>query len=218
MAAASLLTLLLGCGEPRPCYESGDAELLAIGDSIQAWYASDCGAVADHAGRALGLTVRNQAVSGAHLTGDDAIADQVPAGDFGWVLLNGGANDVNGECDCAVEGDCAGVLDALVSADGASGELPALLDRLTGAGHRVALLRYYPPLPDAGFGFDQCLAELEVLRQRQAAAADRRAGAWLVDPDPLVDAELYASDGIHPSKEGARRLGELTAEVISSAH
>ena len=51
-----------------------------------------------------------------------------------------GCIDLNEECAC---GDCDSLLDEMIAADGSSGIMADLVERITGDGHKVALMGYY---------------------------------------------------------------------------
>ena len=139
---------------PRPCSADKDeAEILAIGDSILAFHSGSCASIPDVAGETLGRPVRNAAKSGAkvspgfgHIWGD--IRNQYLEGDWDWVVVEGGVNDLNNDCDC---GECSEVLDSLVSEDGAAGDVPQLVHRALDDGARVALMGYYD-VPESASG------------------------------------------------------------------
>ena len=76
--------------------------MLAIGDSFFDFHSDDESSIPHVAAAELGKTVANASVSGALLLeGDEAIPDQYVAGDWEWVIVDGGGNDVNDLCECA---------------------------------------------------------------------------------------------------------------------
>ncbi len=221
------MTLVAGCtgatdpgpslGEPSADARAGT--LLAIGDSILQWNVGTGESIPEVVGSSTGLAVTNEAVSGAWLTNDGvfpSIPDQRVDGDWEWLLVNGGANDLAQRCRCQA---CDGVLDEMVTPDGARGILPALVAEATGDGSKVVLLGY-PEFPDgAQFGLDDCDDELVELASRLATLASATAAAWFVNAADVVradDAEAFIADLVHPTPEGGRTIGEYVAETISA--
>lgn len=199
---------------------SSDKKMLAIGDSVFAWRLDSCETVPDVAATTLGWTLRHKAVNGARLTGGDyPIVEQYEKGTWDWVVVDGGGNDLNNECECGK--DCGGVLDRLVSEDGSAGELPDLLDKIRADGPKVALYGYFKIDEDAYYDFDECRGELDILHTRQAKAASLREGVFFVDARQVVSPsktpDAYAFDNVHPSAEGAKKVGKLIAKVIREA-
>lgn len=222
--ALCALPLLAGClrGGPRPCSDA-EGDILVLGDSILRFYSEDCASVPDRMASRLGRGVRNEAVKGAKVDASrgywaGGLTDQYVLGSWDWVVLEGGVNDLRGSCGTA---DAAGLLDAIVSEDGASGAMPALVDRARADGPRVVLLGYYGLFDDAYFGFGDCNPELSELRRRYTAVAEARDGVVFVDPGtrigPSSTPDAYRGDGIHPSEQGSRVLAELVVAAIETA-
>jgi lysophospholipase L1-like esterase len=190
-----------------------------MGDSILDWNAETCRSVPDVLAREHGKRVLSRAVSGAQVLaqreGRPAIPDQYQAGDWAWVVLDGGANDLNVECACD---KCDGVLDRLVTRDLLAGEMVALLDRLVGDGARVLLLTYYR-FPRGGqyTPFAECPEEFDELNDRYRRLAEARRGVFLLDLrdvlSPETTSDAYALDQLHPNAHG----GELIAAAVARA-
>ncbi|PJE37142.1 SGNH/GDSL hydrolase family protein [Pseudooceanicola lipolyticus] len=219
---ALLLCLTAACGgRPAP---RADAEILVIGDSILAFHSFWGASVGDAVAEQMGVPVENRAVSGARFTSTSArvtarggdIRRQYVAGDWDWVLLNGGANDLMSECGCQ---RCTANLDGLISADGRDGEIPRFVRGLTTGGTRVMLLGYYDgnvrPNP-----FARCQDEIDALNARMARLAARNAGVFYVTAagaiDPADQRHWYV-DRVHPSQLGARRIGARVAQAMAAA-
>lgn len=207
---------------PCPVEDTTDEEpsLLAIGDSVFAWRMRTCQTVPDVAANKLERSLRHKAVNGARLTGGEfAIVDQYEPGPWEWVIVDGGGNDLNNECECGV--DCDRVLDELVSEDGTTGEWPALIERITQDGARVAVYGYFRIDESARYDFDECIAELDVLHARQQTMASLHDDVIFVDARRVVSPEstpeAYAFDNVHPSEKGALLVGELIAQEIAKA-
>jgi acyl-CoA thioesterase I len=87
---------LLACAAPL------EGDVLVLGDSIFDWNV-DRGSIPEVMAEESGLTVASAAVSGAHLSseaGAEAIVNQYQPGDWQWVVLDGGGNDLNDRCAC----------------------------------------------------------------------------------------------------------------------
>ena len=223
------LALLTGCFggfEPRDkeCDEleaiPGDPVILAIGDSGFAWKNQRCKTIPDVVAVELQREVKHVAVNGAKITGGDHdITGQYEEGDWQWVIMDGGGNDVNNECECGL--NCDAALDRLISEDGAAGDIPRLVTRIRRDGPRVLLYGYFEIGPKANYGFGDCVAELDELRERQSRVPDAIEGVTFVDGRDAVtidaNPKAYASDDVHPSHEGARLIGELIAQRIREA-
>ena len=200
-------------------HEAGDrgrletARIFAVGDSILAWNLESGDSIPQRVGSELDLDVYNAGVSGAQLLSDEPISNQYTDGDWDWVLLNGGGNDLNNLCGC---GQCDEVMDNLLSTDGsgATAELAALV---TASGAQAVILGYYE-VPETGqYNFPRCNAVLANLSDRQRAFANTTDGVWFVDARDTVQAdklEMYDDDHVHPSKVGAAALGQQIADTI----
>ena len=98
-----LLSILLACSEPdRGSFE--ESKIYAVGDSVFEWGLGEYSAP-EVVGKVLNIPVYNAAISGSMIsTNEDwSIPNQYEDGDWDWVILDGGANDLNELCQC---GDC----------------------------------------------------------------------------------------------------------------
>lgn len=221
------LVFMTGCGPalgsmvgPRDCSAGDDADVLVIGDSILAFHSNDCASIPDVLAGASGLKVKNSAQSGAKIAPGRGyiwgnIQKQYQKGVWWLVIIEGGINDLNGDCNC---GECTEVLDNLVSEDGSQGYMPNLVDRALDDGAQVLLLGYYDVAESASLGFGACGGWIDVLNQRYERIADSREAVIFVNPSevmsPETHPEAYLSDGIHPSVEGSRRVGGALARAL----
>ncbi len=200
--------------------------VLAIGDSILATNGNSCQTVPDHAALDLKRWVDNRSVGGKRLTHPDGDADiqgQLLPGDWDWVVMTGGANDLVKECDCPKNGAsqaCLDVLDQLALPDALTGDIYdtiALIDEQSPDAY-VLVLGYYPFPDDAAFDYDRCNALLQTLDDRYARVADQLDRVVFVSTTQVMDLDAYpdriAWDNIHPSGKGAEALGELVARTI----
>ena len=204
---------------------AGEPAILALGDSMFEWNVSTGESIPEVIGDVLDRPVLNAAVGGAHFSdatpvdGGEAsdIRAQYVRGDWAWVVLEGGANDLHDDCGC---GACAKVLDDLVSADGRTGEIPDFVRTLAADGTRVMVVGYYAVPSDAEFGFDRCVDEVAEQGRRLQAMAAAFEGVWFVSAADVVTADergAYAQDRVHPSPVGARLIGEHVAATIQHA-
>ena len=197
---------------------SSRGPILVLGDSVMAWNVEEGTSVGHVIEERTGQSVTIRAVSGAHFASDDDedIRSQYVEGDWGWVVLDGGGNDLNDRCEC---GDCRSVLDELLSSDGTEGAVVDTMDALLETGTRVIFLTYYDLPPTAQFGFAQCGDESQALAARASAMARSRDGVYWVDMGQVVkpsDLSAYDEDHVHPSAEGSALIGGLVADVISA--
>ena len=236
LGAASLAT---ACQEDQcPALEalpgspdSGEeASILAVGDSIVAMNGQLCQGVAGHAALSLDRYVQDQSVGGRrldHPDSDDDIMGQYQAGPWEWVVMTGGGNDLLQECSCNADGHdaeaCEQVLDSLVDLDSGTGELLDLLDLVRADESNAAtviLLGYYPFTDGSWANFDGCNAYLPELNARYEALAEQEEDLVFLATEELMDLQTQPEhiwiDGIHPSAEGSRALGQLVAEFITS--
>lgn len=206
----ALCLLLAACAAPP----TGEVSLLAVGDSILAWNRLSGGDIPRVAARATGRAAENRSVPGARFLG--SIPGQYRAGPWDWVIVNGGANDLNRSCGCT---GCDATLDALLDARGQGGAMAGFARSLTARDHGVVLLGYYGTSV-AGGPFAPCADELTELSRRLALLADSDPAMIFVDAKDVIDPsnlDLYARDLIHPSTQGSALIGALIARAIADA-
>ena len=219
-----LILVFLASGFPSGCIQP--VEILAIGDSVLAWGAEDQTSIPHIAAEHLDLSVQNNATSGAYLSVEEAggfgngggdIRSQYTAGDWTWLIMDGGANDINDECGC---NECTENIEGMINADGTSGDLVVFIEQILSSGPMVALMSYYTVSEEAEYGFHRCNDEVGLLQERYRALANRHDTLVLVDaalaisPDTTVSA--YDDDQVHPSLDGRERIGTLFADQMNS--
>lgn len=208
--------------EAAPTTIADKVTILAIGDSILEWNVWTGESIPEVIGELLDRPVINAAVGGAHFSNPDPAAAvggldirmQYVEGDWDWVVVDGGVNDLHNDCGC---GACEDVLDDLVSADGRSGEIPDFVNGLVDAGDQVLFMGYYGVPSDAEFGFDRCVDEATEHGRRLLAMTAAIEGAWFVSAGDVVSADnrpAYAEDLLHPSPAGSRLIAEHIAAAI----
>ncbi|MEM9749172.1 MAG: SGNH/GDSL hydrolase family protein [Actinomycetota bacterium] len=203
--------------------------ILALGDSILDFHVDDGDSIPDVIGRTLDRPVVNAAVGGAWFAHADPEAasagldvraqyeESRAAADAGWVVLTGGGNDVNDACGC---GRCDDVLDALISHDGTSGEIPDFARRVVADGSQLMYVGYAEISADAEGGFGRCVDELSEHGRRLAEMAESIDGVHFADARQVVtaaDQDAYLDDLVHPSVEGAETVGRFVADEILAA-
>ncbi|MBT0955915.1 SGNH/GDSL hydrolase family protein [Alphaproteobacteria bacterium KMM 3653] len=214
LALAGLLALA-ACAPNRAVMRES---VMVIGDSILAW---NGGLAPEVMGEALGRRVLDRSRSGARVSGAGGygfvpeIAAQYRGEAVAWVVMDGGGNDLLGECGCD---GCDPVLDGLISADGRSGEIARIVERIRAGGARVLLVGYYP-VSDRGGPFEECRDELAVLAERMGRLAALREGVSFASLGEVIgasDLEFYGPDRVHPTEAGSRLIGRFLAEQIEA--
>ena len=197
-----------------------DIKILAIGDSIFDG-AEDGSSIPEVVGQSLNVNVVNNAVGGAHLnigSGEESdIRSQYVSGDWDWIIMDGGGNDLNDSCGC---GACDAEANSIISADGLNGDLPEFIDQIATGDTKVIFMTYYQ-LPDgAEYGFDRCNEWNQELRSRVvtlAASNDSVFEVYAGDVVAPTDLQYFAEDRVHPSAAGAEVMGEYIAQTIQAA-
>ncbi len=195
--------------------------ILAMGDSMMAWHSVTKKSIAHAVGHTLGEPVASNAVSGARIlynlpisgAAGLKIASQYRKGDWDWVVLNGGGNDIFLGCGC---GKCTRKLDKMISEDGKRGAIPMMVQDLRNKGAQVAYVGYLRS-PGAWSPIENCRVAGDVLEARIAALAQLDHGIHFVSLTDLVpngDRSYHAADMIHPSVKGSRAIGQRVAAVI----
>jgi acyl-CoA thioesterase I len=222
LLALVALTFLFGCGEPVG--KGAGAEILMMGDSMFATNRASGGGVADVLERELGVGVLDRSVFAARyfhplpISGAAGLklAAQYRAGDWEWVVMNGGGNDLLLGCGCAV---CAGTLNRLVSADGRSGVIPEQIAMIRKTGARVVYAGYLRN-PGTATPIRHCGPAGNELDRRLKLMAGLDAGVTFVPMADLVprgDWSFHGLDRIHPSVKGSEGIGKRLAAVIRGA-
>lgn len=189
------------------------ADILVVGDSVFAWHRGTGRGIPAVLEQASGMTVSNVAVNGARFLGPQGIPSQYADGDWDWVVVDGGGNDLRPSCRSP---NGQRVLDALISSDGRGGVIPAFVNRVAMQGTQVIVFGYYP-ISDRGGPFLPCRALLDELAVRQALLAGTNPDVIFVDGGRGIgpsDAAAYAPDLVHPSPRGAALVGQLISTVI----
>ncbi|MEM6824843.1 MAG: SGNH/GDSL hydrolase family protein [Pseudomonadota bacterium] len=215
--AIGLLSLLGACAEPVSRHEA--PRILAMGDSLLSWNRATGRSVAHGVEGLLNEPVVDRSVPGAHVIYALPISGslglkidrQYRAGDWDWIILNGGGNDLWLGCGC---GACDGRMGRMLTPDGASGAIAASVFRLRATGARVIYLGYLRS-PGRGSPIEHCRDDGDELERRLARLAGRDPGITFVpigDMVPYGDRSYHSFDMIHPS---AKASAEIAARVVS---
>lgn len=198
--------------------------ILAIGDSLMAWHMAGGRSIADAVSNSLNEPVINHAISGAFMVYDlpfmgalglriSAQFRQAKSGEFDWVLITGGGNDLWLGCGC---NRCDKRMRRMISSDGMSGKIPTFIDRVRATGAKVIYLGY---LRSPGFGsaIEACRDEGDEFESRIELMTKSKSDVYFLsnaDLVPFGDTSFHALDRIHPSVKGSAAIGERAAELI----
>lgn len=210
---------LSGCGEQVSRDEN--ARLLAMGDSMLAWHRAEGQSISDYVEARLGEEVVDRSVIGAQFTyflpisgalGMN-IGKQYRPGNWDWVILNGGGNDLWLSCGCV---ECDWMIDLLVSQDLKSGKVVDTIRKIRARGTKVVYVGYLHS-PGVKSLVDHCKDEDIEFEARVAALAETDPGVHYLELSKLVppkDTSFHAVDRIHPSRKASEVIGEMIADVI----
>jgi len=196
--------------------------ILMMGDSLLASNRNGNRAVSNFLAEALPVSVTDKSVVGAkvihHLpiTGlvGFSIKQQYRKGDWDWVVLNGGGNDLLFGCGCHF---CNRKIDRLVSRSGQRGEIPNLIRKLRQTGARVIYVGYLRS-PGLGSPIESCKDEGDELESRINAFAETDAGVHFLSLTEMVphgDRSYHGLDMIHPSAKASREIALRVARLIA---
>ena len=207
------------------CHFRSGSAVLFIGDSLLAppagavagASAASCAAVSSAVAARSALVVENRAVAGiglAEITRIYSAASSSGQGGGRWshVVVSGGINDIRAEGSIS---DVSRVIDP----QNGTGLMTELVTRLLSDGLKVVLVSY-PEGEETAPGKPRHAATAE-LRARYKALATRANNVSYVDgsrtfgPYPK-DAEKFAADRAHPSKEGSTLLARAIGEALSA--
>ena len=218
----AFIFLLAGCGET--INPDNPARILAIGDSLLASHSSDGASISDRVEARLGEQVIDRSVSGAKVVNPlpissamgMRISEQYPGGQWDWVILNGGGNDLWLGCGCMA---CDQRMNRMITQDAGAGDIVKLVDRITASGAQVIYLGYLRS-PGTGSPIEQCRDDGNELESRLARMAAARSGVHflsLADLVPSGDRSYHASDMVHPSQKATDAIGARIADFIRRA-
>ncbi|WP_146346348.1 GDSL-type esterase/lipase family protein [Phaeobacter marinintestinus] len=194
-----------------------------MGDSLMSWHLGSTNSITDAVANELGEPVVNRSVGGARVlyglpvTGalGMKIENQYAKGDWDWVVLNGGGNDLWLGCGCFA---CDGKLDKLIAPDGRRGEIARMVWELRETGARVIYVGYLRS-PGRGSVIEHCRDEGEELEARIDRLAALLPGVYflsLADLVPHGDRSYHSADMIHPSIKASTEIGKRVAALIEA--
>lgn len=215
IAAVIIAAGLVGCSQLRGA-PPGDVQIVAIGDSILDWNRDVEADIPRLVGEQTGLEVFNVAISGAEFFGLFEIPRQYPEGDWDWLIMDGGGNDLSGNCRSV--GMAEPVLDHLIDDSDLGGAYADLIDRVTAQGTQVIIMGY-APISSAGGPFASCEFALNDLMDRQARLAASDPDVTFVDVRTVISPDnlaAYDDDLLHPSPQGGALMAGAIAAVINA--
>lgn len=195
--------------------------ILAMGDSAMAWHNFSGRSIPDTVARELNEDVSNNAIGGARViyklpisgAAGMKIANQYRKGDWDWILVNGGGNDLWLGCGCMA---CENKMNRMISADGRKGAIPHMLDSLRKTGAQVVYVGYLRS-PGAWSPIEHCRDEGDELEARVSRLADILPDVHFVsvaDMVPHGDRSYHGVDMIHPSVKASTEIGQRVATLI----
>jgi hypothetical protein len=213
---------LAACAETTVSGKSGQqARILAMGDSLLATHKVSGNAVSNFMERALGEPVVDRSVLGAHMIYNLPVSgalgmnigQQYVPGNWDWVVLNGGGNDLWLGCGCSA---CSGRMNRMIDQTGSVGHIPGTIARLRASGAKVIYVGY---MRSPGFGspVEHCRALGDELERRVQEYAARDSGVFFLSLQNLVphgDRSFHAFDMIHPSQKGSAAIASRIAGLI----
>ena len=225
MIRAVFLTLavLLGACTEMPSNDQ-PARILTMGDSMLAWHSNSRNSVSHAMEGILREPVIDRSVPGArifyNLPVSGAlgmnISKQYIAGEWDWVILNGGGNDLWMGCACAI---CDRKIDRMISKDGRSGAIPGMVAKARARGARVIWVGYLRS-PGVGSGVEYCKDEGDEIDARLTRLDAADPGFWFISLQDLVpygDRSFHDEDMIHPSRKGSHAIAARISDVIRNA-
>jgi len=214
-----LAFFLFGCTEPVS--RDLNPRILAMGDSLLATHEMSGKSVSHAIEEFLGEPVIDRSVAGARffyalpISGAMGmnISKQYRPGNWDWVVLNGGGNDLWLGCGCIL---CNRKLNRLIADDGESGKIPALISDLRKTGARVIFVGYLRS-PGVNSLIEHCKDEGDELERRINNFANQDEGVYFLSLKDLVpngDRSFHTVDMIHPSVRGSAAIGARVAQII----
>ena len=219
-----LLTAFVCGGAAAQASTTEDAtepRILAIGDSLMAWHRGSGKSIPDIVARELEEPAVNRAVSAARMIFKVPllaevgmqIPNQFRGGEWDWVIINGGGNDLWFGCGC---GRCDAKMDKLIAPDGDSGAMPDLVSEIRETGAKVLIFGYLRS-PGVDSVIEECRDEGDELEARYTAFAKSNKGVFFhsnADMVPEGDLSYHGVDRIHPSVKASEEIGVELARLI----
>lgn len=216
----ALMAMLAGNARAEP----PPVRILVMGDSLLAAHKLTGRNVGGGLRRMLRADVTDTSVAGARflyrlpITGALGlnIAKQYRKGEWDWIVLNGGGNDIWMGCGCR---RCERRIGRLVGKTGRTGAIPHFVARLRNTGARVIVTGYLRT-PGIASPIESCADEGDLLEQRLIRMADYIPGVYYVSNVKLVphgDSSFHGVDRVHPSIKGSAAIARNIARTILKA-
>lgn len=210
-------------GMPAQAGGKAGPRILVMGDSLFAMHKLAGGSMGTRLRAALNAYLVDNSIGGARylyrlpISGAMGlnITKQYRQGEWDWVVLAGGGNDLWFGCGC---NRCERKMNRMISEDGRRGVIPGLASRIRRDGARVLLVGYMRT-PGKESPVEHCADEGDTLDARLARLAGLDAGVHflsLADLVPHGDLSYHAVDRIHPSFKGSRAIARQIAQVIAA--
>ena len=201
--------------------QDADPRILAIGDSLMAWHSIAGKAIPDIVASELNEPTENRSLGGARMIfkvpiiggAGMEIPQQIVEGDWDWVVMNGGGNDLWFGCGCRA---CEKKLDSLITDKGDSGEIPRVISELRETGANILFFGYLRS-PGVDSMIEECRDEGDELERRIADYANATKNVYFLSNKDLVpdgDLSYHGFDRIHPSLKGSEEIGKRIAALI----
>ena len=214
--------LLLWVFAPFSALAQQPVKILTVGDSLLAAHKVSKNAISNHVAKGTNAQITDRSVLGARMiyklpiTGSMglSIPMQFRKGDWDWVIMNGGGNDLWLGCGC---GSCDRKMNKLISANGKSGEIPKLAKTALKTGAKVIVVGYLRS-PGMGSPIESCKDEGDELDRRVAKMAAMYKNIYFLSNADLVphgDRSYFGLDMIHPSIKASRAIGERVSKIIN---
>ncbi|WP_420861175.1 SGNH/GDSL hydrolase family protein [Algirhabdus cladophorae] len=217
----SLVSLML-FALAQPAVPQAQPRILVMGDSMMASHTLSGRAIPHVLAKRLKTPVSSRAVTGARIiynlpiTGAMglSIPQQFRPGEWDWVVLNGGGNDLWLGCGCH---KCDRKMDRLISDSGLKGQIPSLVAKIRKTGAKVLYVGYLRS-PGANSPIESCKDDGDILEQRISTLARKIKGVYFLSNKDLVpegDRSYHGLDMIHPSIKGSNAIGTRIARFIA---
>lgn len=199
-----------------PMGDSINSRVLVMGDSMLSWNRIVGRSVGQNLKRKYKLDITDHSFSGAKYLPLNPLMDidlQYKKGEWDWVILNGGGNDLFWTCGCVL---CDSILNNLISSDGMSGAIPKAINRARADNARVIYVSYLHS-PGVFSVVDHCKKLGSELERRVRNLASMDAGIYLLRGSELVeygDTSLLSFDRVHPSVRGSQLIAERIYRII----
>ncbi|MGR3614461.1 MAG: SGNH/GDSL hydrolase family protein [Paracoccaceae bacterium] len=214
-----LVVALFSCTEPVP--NDTVTRILAVGDSLLATNGLSGQSIPDVVEMELREPVIDRSVSGASMlyalpisgSAGLSIPKQYREGEWDWVIMNGGGNDLWLGCGCFA---CDRKMERLISQDGSNGAIPSMIARARRTGAQVIFVGYLRS-PGLGSPIEHCRDEGDELERRVQMLSKSDPGLHFLSMADLVprgDRSFHGIDMIHPSTKASTAIGQRVARYI----